>query len=273
MELVSTPPQSVIRPRKRRATPGACGWARPAASRGSSTSLSVRDLPRRARHQARARRVAGAHDPGSLGNVATLGPAWPGTQVASAHPLGIVRRCPSCSCCMLVMPRRSESLSWRTVPTSLPRCLTVATSSSTSSPNGTTHCLLSRRPASVLSTCWSPRMVRSGPVQPVPLRGRHCRTGLPGRAARRLPGVATAAVQEVCRLAAARHGDAHTPGGYHPRECRVPEGPGQGRFCPGRPSRPGPPWRQARHLVSAREHSCRRPGCDVAACVSALTPN
>ena len=37
-----------------------------------------------------------------------------------------------------------------------------------------------------------------------------------------------------------------TPAGtYHPAtECRVPEGPGQGRFCPGRPSRPGPPWRQ-----------------------------
>src|SRR6266516_4535642 len=58
MELVSTPPQSVIRPRKLRATPGACGLVWPAASRGSSTSPSVRDLARRARHQARVRPVA-----------------------------------------------------------------------------------------------------------------------------------------------------------------------------------------------------------------------
>ena len=48
--------------------------------------------------------------------------------------------------------------------------------------------------------------LRPGPVQPGPRRGRHCGTRLPGRAARRLRGLATATVRELCRLAAARHG-------------------------------------------------------------------
>src|SRR5689334_5153814 len=54
MELVSTPPQSVIRPRKGPATP-----------RDSSTSPSVGDRPRSAPHQVRMRRclaTAYGHD-------------------------------------------------------------------------------------------------------------------------------------------------------------------------------------------------------------------
>ena len=55
MELVITPPQSVIKPRKTRATLGACGWAWPAVPRGSSIPERKGPLSRSATHQVRVR--------------------------------------------------------------------------------------------------------------------------------------------------------------------------------------------------------------------------
>ena len=52
-------------------------------------------------------------------------------------------------------------------------------------------------------------------------------------------GVATATVQEDVPAGGGTARAAHTQGGHHPRECRVPEGAGQGRVHPGWPGRPG----------------------------------
>ena len=52
-------------------------------------------------------------------------------------------------------------------------------------------------------------------------------------------GVATAAVRELCRAGRGPARAAHPAGRHRQRECRVPEGAGQGRVRPGWPGRPG----------------------------------
>lgn len=62
-------------------------------------------------------------------------------------------------------------------------------------------------------------------------------------------GVATATVRELSPAGGGAAWAAHAAGGHRPRQCRVPEGAGQGRVRPGRTGRPGRSRRQARQLV------------------------
>jgi len=128
------------------------------------------------------------------------------TQVASAHPLGIVRRCPSCSCCMLSCPAvRDFELANRTYFAASVSDrgdeffdeFTERHSALLAEQETGIGAFLraGRRDGSVLGR-FNLYRFEDGTAE----LGYRVAQHVAGR------GVATAAVQEVCRLAAARHG-------------------------------------------------------------------